>query len=259
MHYSKFSKPTKKPIPTKAENLLGKASVFRSASKSTLTLLITLLISPMLLTGCDPKPINPLFQTIPTDVERWEDKLGETLEQLPEQDRQLLSRYMVRMRLSDAYEKGAMPRITVGKALEQQRRYEILHPNNPTGRKSPVSQNTQQQQFSFSLLPAQTSESDSLNNVELSFILTNNSNSAITGFKGTLLMRYPAFKKPKPVVIALTKFDPPIAPKNTTKLVADVSISDPNVMTAIQNPSNIEIVVTKGRMTFEDGREIQFD
>ncbi|BFM03862.1 hypothetical protein Psyaliredsea_25090 [Psychrobacter alimentarius] len=63
-------------------------------------------------------------------------KLGATLEQLPESDQQLLSRYMLRMKLSEAYESGAMPRTTIEKALIQQREYERLHPNNPTGKKA---------------------------------------------------------------------------------------------------------------------------
>lgn len=231
----------------------------KAGARYGIALLLALCGSPILLTGCDSKPQNPMLQTIPTDSEKWQDKLGDTLDQLSEEDRQLLSRYMLRMRLSEAYEKGAMPRITVGKALEQQRQYEALHPTNPTGRKSPVSQGTQQQDFTIILLPAHTSETDSLNNVELSFVLANTADSAITSFKGTLLLRYPAFKKPKPVVIPLTKFEPPIAPKNANKIVADVSSSDTNVMKAIQSPENIEIVITKGSMTFEDGREIVFE
>lgn len=225
---------------------------------STATLLLAIGLSPLLMTGCDSYNKDPLQQTIPTDSEQWQDKLGDTMDQLSEEDRQLLSRYMLRIRLSHAYEKGAMPRITIGKALEQQREYEALHPDNPTGAKSPISASFQQQDFTLSLLPAQTSEIDSLNNVELIFVLANRGDTAIDSFKGTLLLRYPAFSKPKPVVIPLTKFEPPIAPKQAGKIIADVSISDINVMKAIQNPQNIEIVITQGRLTLTDGREINF-
>ena len=93
----------------------------KAGARYGIALLLALCGSPILLTGCDSKPQNPMLQTIPTDSEKWQDKLGDTLDQLSEEDRQLLSRYMLRMRLSEAYEKGAMPRITVGKALEQQR------------------------------------------------------------------------------------------------------------------------------------------
>ena len=230
-------------------------------ARSHYGVMLSLLLStaPLALIGCKPPPPNPMLQTIPTDAEKWQDKLGDTLQQLSEEDRQLLSRYMIRMRLSEAYEKGAMPRVTIGKALEQQRQYEVLHPNNPTGRKSPVTQDAQQSEFSLTLLPAHTSTTDSLNNVELSFVLTNRSSVAINSFKGTLLLRYPAFKKPKSVVIPLTKFEPPIAPNNANKIRADVSISDTNVMKAIQNPQNIEIVVTNGEMVLADGRVIEFE
>lgn len=260
----KFSNAVNKPLCNRYERLskgMGDENLNpnKTMSRYAITLLLSLTISPLLITGCDSYSQDPLQQTIPTNSERWQDKLGDTMEQLSEEDRQLLSRYMLRIRLSDAYEKGAMPRITIGKAIEQQREYEVLHPDNPTGAKSPVSARSQQQDFTLTLLPAQTSETDSLNNVQLIFVLANTSETAISSFKGTLLLRYPAFSKPKPVVIPLTKFDPPIAPKQGDKIVADVSISDTNVMKAIQNPQNIEIVITQGRLTLEDGTEINFD
>ena len=210
------------------------------------------------LAGCDTRTQNPMMQTIPTNAEKWQDKLGDTLEQLSEEDRQLLSRYMLRMRLSDAYEKGAVPRITIGRALEQQRKYEALHPDNPTGKKSPVTTAVQPDNYPITLLPAKTSENDSLNNIKLSFVLSNEGQTAVKSFKGTLMLRYPAFKKPKPVVIPFTLFDPPMSPKQSRKMEADVSITDINVMKAIQNPQNIEIEITNGAMVLEDGREIVF-
>lgn len=243
----------------KTTNITSSANSHRTCRRYGVMLALVLSSAPLAMTGCKPQPQNPMLQTIPTDAEKWQDKLGDTLEQLSEEDRQLLSRYMIRMRLSEAYEKGAMPRITIGKALDQQRRYEALHPNNPTGRKSPVTQNAQQNEFTLTLLPAHTSATDSLNNVELSFVLANRGDVAINSFKATLLLRYPAFKKPKPVVIPLTKFEPPIAPRNANKIITDVSISDTNVMKAIQNPQNVEIVVTNGQMTLADGRVIEFE
>lgn len=249
--------------PTKMSNFLTiffcEKDLNQTFSRYAIALLLSISLSPLLITGCDTSSKDPMQQTIPTNSERWQDELGDTMDQLSEEDKQLLSRYMLRIRLSDAYEKGAMPRITIAKAIEQQRQYEALHPENPTGAKSPVNARSQQQDFTLTLLPAQTSETDSFNNVELVFVLDNTGDTAISSFKGTLLLRYPAFSKPKPVVIGLTKFDPPIAPNQSHKIVADVSISDTNVMKAIQNPQNIEIVISQGQLTFEDGTEINFD
>ncbi|WP_296404875.1 hypothetical protein [Psychrobacter sp.] len=222
-------------------------------------LLISVLTGSLVMISCDETKKDPMLQTIPSNVENWEVKLGDTLDLLSEQDKQLLSRYMMRIQLSEAYEKGAMPNITIDKALEQQRQYELLHPANPTGRKNTVTQNTQQKDFSLILQPANITKSDSFSDVELAFLLTNKANVAIRSFKGTILLRYPSFKKPKPVVIPLTTFDPLIAPNNAQQLVANVSISDTNVMKAIQNPQNIEIVVTEGSLIFDDGREIKFE
>lgn len=233
-----------------------KPSVLRLSGFYVSTLLLS---GVLMLSGCDTSTQNPMMQTIPTDSERWQDKLEGTLSQLPEEEKQLLSRYMLRMKLSQAYEKGAMPRITIAKAIEQQRKYEQMHPNNPTGKRSPVTSSKQANLYPITLMPAQTSENDSLNNVELSFVLSNGDISPITSFKGTLMMRYPAFKKAKPVVISLTHFDPPIAPKSARKLVVDVPISDINVMKAIQKPQNIDITISKGQLTLEDGRILIFE
>lgn len=152
-----------KTTPHSVMDYSHKAHNHKTSSRYSVMLLIALCAAPLALTGCEPPPPqNPMLQTIPTDAEKWQDELGDTLDRLSEEDRQLLSRYMIRMRLSEAYEKGAMPRISIGKALEQQRQYEMLHPNNPTGRKSPVTQDTQQNEFTITLLPARTSTTDSL-------------------------------------------------------------------------------------------------
>lgn len=103
----------------------------RKAILLALTLVILTAIS-----SCLQPPADPTKQTIPTNSDQWQKKLGDTFERLPEGDRQLLSRYMLRMKLSGAYESGAMPRITIKQALIQQREYERLHPNNPTGKKA---------------------------------------------------------------------------------------------------------------------------
>ncbi|WP_019673569.1 hypothetical protein [Psychrobacter lutiphocae] len=226
-------------------------------------LIANLLAGSLLLIGCDYFKPDPMMQTIPTNADRWQDKLGDTLDDLKEEDRQLLSRYMLRMRLSEAYKKGAMPRITVGKAIELQRKYEALHPDNPTGRQSPVTgqatNGIQQLTYPLLLLPVTTSEQDSLNQVELSFVFSNRGELPITSFEGTILMRYPTFKKAKPVVIEHTEFNPPIASKTSRKLVADVSIADTNVMKAIHSPQDIELTISEGVITLEDGSQVVFN
>ncbi|PNK61763.1 hypothetical protein A6J60_001210 [Psychrobacter sp. FDAARGOS_221] len=218
---------------------------------------------PLLLSGCEYFAPDPMMQTIPTNADRWQDKLSDTLDNLDEEDRQLLSRYMLRMRSSEAYEKGAIPRITVGKAIEHQRKYEVLHPDNPTGRRNSTAQKSvhdiQQLTYPLLLLPVQASEQDSLNQVELSFVLSNQGITPVTSFKGTILMRYPTFKKAKPVAIKLTQFDPPIANDSSRKLVAGVNIADTNVMKAIHNPQDIELIISEGVITLEDGTQVVFE
>lgn len=113
------------------------ASLHQRLNKALL-LTIALAILPIV-SGCSQPTADPTKKTIPTNSDQWQKKLGTTFEQLPESEQQLLSRYMLRMKLSGAYESGAMPRTTIKQALVQQREYERLHPNNPTGKKAPSS------------------------------------------------------------------------------------------------------------------------
>ena len=214
------------------------------------------------LTACDMLKKSPEETTIPTDSDRWQQKLGETFEALPEEERQLLSRYMLRMKLSEAYESGAMPRTTIKNAITQQREYERLHPNNPTGKKSPVIKDTNTltlaERYPVALLPVKPSDSDSLNQVKLQFVLSNHGTSPIESFEGELLMQDAKLKIGKRFVIPKTPFTPPITPEQSGKVVIESSIEDINVMRAIRNAQDVTIVITTGTLVLEDGRIIRF-
>lgn len=205
---------------------------------------------------------DPTKKTIPTDSDQWQKKLGTTLEQLPEADQQLLSRYMLRMKLSEAYESGAMPRTTIEKALIQQREYERLHPNNPTGKKSPIVTHDQAAnptvKYPVALLPVKSSDSDSLNQVKLQFMLSNHGKVAIQSFKGTLTMQDANLKKGKTFNVPLIEFDPPIRPEQSGKIIIESSIEDINVMRAIRNTKDMTIEISEGTLVLEDGETIEF-
>ena len=233
----------------------------RSRGSNLVAILSTSLIlslSTVSLVGCDRIGSDPMKQTIPTDSEKWQDKLGDTFNQLSEEDRDLLSRYMLRMKLGKAYETGAMPSITIGKALEQQRKYEELHPDNPTGKNSPVASTaTNNQPYSITLLPVSTSQDDSLSNVKLRFLLSNQGDVAIDSFKGSLLIQADVFKEGKPVSIPLETFAPPVAPHSATKFAIDSSIADVNIIKAIKDPQAVNVVITEGTFTLADGNKIE--
>ena len=231
----------------------------RKAILLALTLVILTAIS-----SCLQPPADPTKQTIPTNSDQWQKKLGDTFERLPEGDRQLLSRYMLRMKLSGAYESGAMPRITIKQALIQQREYERLHPNNPTGKKSPIVTSQQvgtakAQNYPVALLPVKTSDSDSLNQVKLPFMLSNHGKVAIKSFKGKLTMKEEYLTKSKSFNVPLTQFKPPIEPEQSGKIIIESSIEDINVMRAIKNNTGISIKISKGKLVLVDGQEIEFD
>ena len=231
---------------------------------SMVLLLALSLGSATVISGCGLSANDPSKQTIPTDSDQWQKKLGDTFEQLPKNDRQVLSRYMLRMKLSEAYESGAMPRTTIEQALIQQREYERLHPNNPTGAKSPIIAGMQDKTVSartypITLLPVKTSETDSLNQVKLQFIVSNEGQVPIQSFEGSLLMKDASLMTGKQFEIPLTEFNPPIIPEQSGKIIIDTSIEDINVMRAIRNSQEVQVNISKGTLTLTDGYKIEFN
>lgn len=230
--------------------------------KKAMLLAFTVAMLPVI-NGCMQPPADPSRQTIPTNSDQWQKKLGDTFERLPEADRQLLSRYMLRMKLSGAYESGAMPRTTIKQALIQQREYERLHPNNPTGKKSPIIKSQQAatanaQHYPVALLPVKSSDSDSLNQVKLQFMLSNHGKVAIKSFNGKLTMQEANLTKSKSFNVPLTQFQPPIEPEQSDKIIIESSIEDINVMRAIKNHTRIHIEISEGKLVLVDGQEVVF-
>lgn len=214
--------------------------------------------------GCSSPAADPTEKTIPTDSDQWQKELGSTFEQLPKSDQQVLSRYMLRMKLSDAYESGAMPRTTIKQALIQQREYERLHPNNPTGKKSPIVtgqpvNNAAIQTYPVALLPVKTSDSDQLNQVKMQFMLSNHGQVAIRSFKGMLTMQDDNLEQGKSFNVPLIEFNPAIEPEQSGKIVIESSIEDINVMRAIKNTKDMTIEISKGTIVLVDDQTIKFD
>lgn len=222
----------------------------------------TLAIVPVI-SSCSMPQDNIGEQTIPTDSDQWQKELGGAFEQLSKSDGELLSRYMLRMKLSEAYESGAMPRTTINQALVQQQEYERLHPNNPTGKKSPIvaSQQTDvitTQTYPVTLLPIKTSDSDSLNQVKLQFMLSNHGQVPISSFQGTLLMKDAKLAQGKGFNVPLTQFAPPIEPEQSGKIIINSSIEDVNIMRAIKNTQNVTVVISEGTLIFTDDKKVEF-
>ena len=166
------------------------------------------------------------------------------------------------MKLSDAYESGAMPRTTIEQALVQQREYERLHPNNPTGKKSPIvtgqTTNAAAQQYPVALLPIKTSDSDSLNQVKMQFMLSNHGDVAIRSFAGTLTMKDANLKQGKSFNVPLTAFNPSIEPEQSGKIIIESSIEDINVMRAIKNTQGMTVEIEAGTIVLVDDQTIEF-
>ena len=236
--------------------------ILKPRFRTLLLLVVSLSLLPAI-SACSMPQEDPTKQTIPTDSNQWQKKLGDTFEQLPEADRSLLSRYMLRMKLSDAYESGAMPRTTIKQALVQQREYERLHPNNPTGKKTSVviNQNTgavSARIYPVTLLPVKINDDDSLSQVKLQFMLSNHGSVAIKSFKGSLLMQDARLTKDKRFNVPLTDFSTPIAPEQSGKIVIESSIEDINVMHVIKDIQGVTITINEGTITLINEQKIEF-
>ena len=59
--------------------------------KKAMLLAFTLAMLPVI-NGCSQPPADPSKQTIPTNSDQWQKKLGDTFELLPEGDRKLQNR-----------------------------------------------------------------------------------------------------------------------------------------------------------------------
>ena len=227
------------------------------------TLCLTITVAMLAVaSGCSSPQMDPSKKTIPTDSDQWQQQLGQTFEQLSATDQQILSRYMLRMKLSEAYESGAMPRTTIEQALIQQREYERLHPNNPTGKKSPIvtgqTANAMAEKYPVALLPIKTSDNDSLNQVKMQFMLSNHGDIAIQSFQGTLTMKDVNLAQGKSFNVPLIQFSPPIEPEQSGKIIIESSIEDINVMRAIKNTQGMTVEIDEGTIVLADDQTIEF-
>lgn len=207
------------------------------------------------LPACDKLHSDPLKQTIPTNSERWEKDLAPVMEQLSEEEQQILSRYMLRMKMSNAYEAGAVPNTSVGDAIKQQRAFEANNANNAN---SPATTSD----YVLSLSPVSQAEIDALKNgttnaVSLRFVLSNRSSHTLTGFSGDIAVLGADFSEPKRFTVDAVNFEPPILPEQAGKITIDTPITDINVMRAIKDPASTSIVIENGTLTSDTGETIK--
>lgn len=227
----------------------------RFASAAAISVLATTALS-----ACDSASPDPLLQTIPTDSAKWQDKLGPAWAKLPEEDQQLLGRYMQRIQKSEATTTGATPSITIKDALKQQREYEQLHPDNPTGLTQTRSHADKldkiNQTYPVTLQPSQLNTSNSLQNAKLNFELVNKGSVAIKSLKGTFTLQSATFEQGKAITIPLTVFNPAIEPQQSVKLSAEASVVNEQVIKGIQNPKTVTVEITKATLLLSNGDKV---
>jgi len=82
---------------------------------------VALAFTVALLSGCS----NPHDATIPSDMSSWEKELAPKIKDLPENEREKLAQYLLRVKLGEAFgEKGMAPVTTIGQALAAQAKWE---------------------------------------------------------------------------------------------------------------------------------------
>jgi hypothetical protein len=68
---------------------------------------------------------KPHDTTIPSDPASWETTLKPAIEKLPQDEREALGRYLLRMKMAEAFKKGGMPPgTTIGAALAAQKTFD---------------------------------------------------------------------------------------------------------------------------------------
>lgn len=83
---------------------------------------ISILACAVLLAACT----RPTEVIIPTDTSKWDTELAPTVKKLSEEDRKLLTGYLMRAKLSETFSKGAggIPLgTTIGQAIEEQKKW----------------------------------------------------------------------------------------------------------------------------------------
>lgn len=67
---------------------------------------------------------NPHDTAVPSDMSKWETELKPVIEKLPEEEKNLLAAYLIRMKMSEAFG-GSAPKIgqTVGAAISEQKKW----------------------------------------------------------------------------------------------------------------------------------------
>lgn len=228
------------------------------ASLLKMLILPTVVTTACIMTACDKPHKDPLKQTIPTNSERWETDLAPVMEKLSEEDQQILSRYMLRMKMSNAYEAGAVPNISIGDAIKQQRAFEANNSNNANDTNTP----TATSDYVLSLSPVSQAEINALkngetNSVSLRFLLSNRSRHTLTGFSGDIAVLGADFSEPKRFTVDAVTFEPPILPEQAGKITINTPITDINVMRAIKDPASTTIVIHNGTLTLDTGETVK--
>lgn len=217
-------------------------------------------LAGMTLSACEQASSDPMLQTIPTDSAKWQDKLGPAFAELPEAEQQLLSRYMQRIGQAEATTTGATPSTTIKDALKQQREYEQLHPDNPTGVKETRTRADKldriNQTYPVTLQPSQLNTDNNLQNAKLNFTLMNKGEVAVKSIKGTFTLQSATFEKGKAITIPLTVFNPAIKPQQSVELSAEASVVNEHVIKGIQNPKTVEVQITKATILLANGEKI---
>lgn len=84
-------------------------------------LMTVLLITGVMVTGCS----KPQDAVIPKDMSTWDSELKPKVEKLSDEEKQIFARYMIRVKMAEAFGGSGMPEgTTIGLAIQEQKDFE---------------------------------------------------------------------------------------------------------------------------------------
>lgn len=215
----------------------------------------------MLLTACID--VSPYDARLPADLSKRPAKLEKAMKMLAKDDQAMLTRYMLRKKLSSSYNKGAPPRSrTIKAALHEQQQYEAEHPHDPTGKVAYLKHingvtNDSNQRLLVSILRFKELPDD-FNHVEIQLVFSNAYEQPINAFSGTV--RLQDIKNEASFVdIAISEsFLTPIAAEDSRKVRYKLSISEPVIMKAIKNLANVRVSLVSAHVEATDEQQYRW-
>lgn len=222
---------------------------------------ICMFILSSVLVACMDAP--PYETRLPADLSKRTAQLERAISQLPDDDRDMLSRYILRKKLSASYNQGAPPRSrTINAALTEQQQYELSHPHDPTGKVAYLKHvngvtDDSNQRLLVSILRLQELPDD-FNHVEMQLVFSNAYDTPIRAFSGTVCVQDVNDDTSFVDIPISESFLTPVVAEDSRKVRHQIAISQPVVMKAIKDLADVRASLISAKVMLTNDRELSW-